>query len=445
MKNQSKKLIIFWLIAIPFLVGWYLYWNSGEEDKLESIESPSRLEEIKTNLDIIKSLSQKDGQEKTFLLLFQNDMELRPSGGYLGTFGILKIKDGQLVSIESHDTNIFDGRIPDGVPVPFPMEEMLRIYDWKMRDSNWYPDFPTSAQEAENFYKLGNGQENFMGIIGINTKVLSTVLEATGDIKIDSEEEAFNSQDAILKLEHQVERDYSEEGKQVAERKAVIGELAQAIAQRIKEMSYREKLDLLEKIESNLKKKDIQIYFKDEELQSKIEKIGWSGEIDKNWSKDYLMMVDSNLGALKSDRLIDRSLDYTVDFSGEKPKATLKVIYNHKGKQKDWLTKNYQGFLRIYAPKNSWLTQATPLGEQKFSEEYGKKVFGMIVKAPLAQETIITFNYDLGNQVSFEDYELLVEKQSGIDKLPIRATIIDPQGNEKSFYFEVENKYILKY
>lgn len=446
MNSNSKKLIIFWIIAIPFLIGWYLYWNSEKEIEVANVsQDPSRLEEIKTSLDIVKALSEKDGQEKTFLLLFQNDMELRPSGGYLGTFGILKIKDGQLVSIESHDTNIFDGRIPDGIDVPFPMEEMLGISDWKMRDSNWHPDFVLSAQETEKFYKLGQGQEEFFAVIAINTHVLSSVLEATGEIKIASEEEAFDSENAILKLERQVEKDYLEEGKEVAQRKAVVGELAQAIVEKIKAMSYKEKLELLRKLEDNLNQKDIQIYFKDQSLQEKIRNIGWSGEVDKDWEKDYLMIVDSNLGALKSDRVIERSIEYTVDFSSEKPKAKLKVIYNHKGEQKDWMTKDYQGYLRVYTPEGSWLKEASPLGEQNFFKDYGKKVFGMIVKAPLRKETVISFDYDLGEEVTFENYELLIEKQSGIDQLPIKVTVIDPQGNEKGFYFEVENKYILSY
>jgi hypothetical protein len=44
-----------------------------------------------------------------YLILFQNNLELRPAGGYIGNFGILKVKNGQIVSLETHDTNIFDG------------------------------------------------------------------------------------------------------------------------------------------------------------------------------------------------------------------------------------------------------------------------------------------------------------------------------------------------
>lgn len=450
MKNGTKKLVIFWAIAIPLLLGWFVFWQIKNENisfftkflGMVPMEKQTK-NEIRTAADIVDYLSKKDDQEKIFLLLFQNNMELRPSGGYLGSFGILKIKNGDIISIEAHDTNIFDGRVPDGTLTPYPMPELLNIKDWKMRDANWFPDFKESAQKAEGFYKAGQGEENFDGIIGINASVLPSVLKITGPISIEGYAEEFNSENAVINLESAVERDYKEAGVKHADRKSILKSMSALLAERVKKLSLNKKLELLKSIESDLNQKDIQLFFKDAVLQKKAEEIGWAGKIDTAWKKDYLMINDANLGALKSDLKIKREFEYTLDLSREKPTANLKIRYIHTGKEKDWMTKDYQGYLRVYVPNGSWLEENINVGERKFAEEYGKKVLGFIIKAPLDQTTEISLRYTLSENIKNQPYNLLIQKQSGIGNLPAKIHIIDKFGTEHNYTLDLTQDYIL--
>jgi len=154
-------------------------------------------------------------------LLFQNNLELRPSGGYLGNFGILKVKNGQVVSLEIHDTNIFDGFGRIKTEPPQPIKDYLKIDNWQMRDANWSPDFPTSAQQAEYFYKLQGGQEEFDGIIGINAALLPDLLKLTGPVYLEKFDKRFESKDVLEQLEYEIEKGYVERGIEPGERKTI--------------------------------------------------------------------------------------------------------------------------------------------------------------------------------------------------------------------------------
>jgi hypothetical protein len=450
MRKPAKKLIIFWAIALPVLFGWLIYWQIKSENfsffkkflGLIPMEAQTK-NEIRTASDIVEYLSKKDDQERSFLLLFQNNMELRPSGGYLGSFGILKIKNGKIVSIEAHDTNIFDGRVPDGTPTPFPMPELLGIKDWKMRDSNWFPDFKDSAQKAQYFYNAGQGQENFDGIIGLNASVLSSVLDITGPISVEGYEGEFNSENAMINLEYAVEKGYQDAGVKHADRKNILKSMSGILTEKVKNLSISNKLALLKVIEKEMNQEDIQLFFRDSVLQQEVEKIGWAGKINTDWKQDYLMINDANLGALKSDLKIKKEMEYSLDLSQEKPSADLKIRYIHTGKEKDWITKDYQGYLRVYVPDGSWLEENINVGERKFMDEYGKKVFGFIVKAPMGKTTEIEIKYTLPEAIKSQPYNLLLQKQSGVENVPVKIHIEDKSGVVHNYFFDLTREQVL--
>jgi len=432
MQKGDRNFIVFRILAIIFLVGWYNFWQGRNRvNDFSTISSiidflpmnELKKEKFKTMAGFAEYLFEKDGEEKTFMILFQNNMELRPGGGYIGSFGILKMKDGKVLELATHDLSNFDGRVPDGIVPPYPIKETLRVSDWKLRDSNWSPDFSENAKKADEFYRLGQGQENFAGIIAINSNVLQSFLKVTGPVEIPGYPGTYDSENAILDLEYQVEKGFYKQGLKIGERKGVMNLLAQEIQKKVFGLNMSEKVKLAEIILDDLNRKDIQLYFKDENLQSLAHKAQWDGNVDKNWSGDYLMLVDANMGALKSDYHMRRSFSYTVDLSGEEPKVSLKVTYAHTAKEKDWMTKDYLTYLRVYTPNGSWLVDTKNLGEKRFSEELGKKYFGTIVGVPLGQTKTLEFFYTLPKIIG-EDYDLLIQRQSGSGEVKGEVNVI---------------------
>lgn len=449
-KYSVKFWIAFWTISAIFLFGWYEYLQIGNEG-FSSVAVPvleflpfngEHSDDYKNAAKIANYFLKKDGQEKTFLLLFQNNMEIRPGGGFIGAFGILKIEDGEIVSLETHDLSNFDGRIPDIIEPPYPMKETLHIKSWKLRDSNYSPDFEINAKKAEEFYRMGDGQEKFDGVIGITTNVLTSILKVVGPVKLPDYPGVYESDGAVLMLEYQVEKAFEEQGIDREDRKSIIKELAEEIKNKTEALSISKKVELAKAVLNDLNTKDIQFYFSDSELQNIAKKSGWAGEVDRQWAGDYLMTVDANLGAFKSDYYVQRSLKYSVDLSKSKPEAVLEIIYNHTAKQKDFMTKDYLSYLRVYVPDESWLVDSENFLNPRFGEELGRKYFGAIVRVPLGTSKTIKFRYTLPEELK-NNYDLKIQKQAGLNDIPVDIQIKFSDGSEKKLDFKLNQDFIL--
>jgi hypothetical protein len=421
-ERSSKFWILFWGLSVVGLFVFYfiLQLSNGGIKQVANILPIG--EKYKSIAYFIEYLVKKDDQEKTFLILFQNNMEIRPGGGFIGSFGIVKIKNGKVGELQIHDTGNFDARIPNTIAPPYPMAEFLRIKSWKFRDSNFSPDWIVNANKAEEFYYLGQGQDKFDGVVGITTNVLTSFLKVTGPVKLEGYPDTYADENAVMALEYQVEKAYDQQGIAVGERKSVMKELAQEIIKKVFELNLQQKIELAKIIFEDLNRKDIQLYFKDATLQEQAGNAKWTGVVDTDWRADYLMLSDANLGGWKSDYSIKREVEYRVDLTKDVPKAFLKITYNHTAEKKDFMTKDYTGFLRVYVTNGAWMSNAVNAEKPVFGDELGKKYFGFNIKVPLGQTKVVEVEYDLPKEIA-KNYDLKIQKQAGLNNIPVKINI----------------------
>lgn len=451
-KQRVRSWIILGVIGSIFLLVGYIFfsvYNKGFDGLHSSVNvlplAPETKGDVQAVLSLVDYILDSDNDKpKVFLLLFQNNWELRPGGGFIGSFGILKIRNGEIERLEIHDTGNFDGRIPDTEIPPYPMEEYLRIPSWKFRDSNYFPDFPTNAEKAEYFYRLGKGEEKFDGVIGVTTNVLLSLLRVTGPVELEGYPGTYDAESAVYTLEHQVEKAYHEQGIEKGERKEVMRGLAEAILKKLQPLTLSQKIRLAQVGLEELKNKDIQIFFHDEKIQKIVRDRGWSGTVDQLWQNDYLMLVDANLGAYKSDSLMKRVVKYDVDFSGEDPKTTLEITYTHTGTEKNWLINHYTSYLRVYAPKGAWLESLEGgKGETQYGEEFDKRMFGTVVYVPVGTSKTIRFSYTLPMTIDSNFYDLKIQKQAGVNDPEYTVTVTDNKKFRKTRQFSLLGDQIL--
>lgn len=437
-KYSTKFWITFCIGSIIFLFGWFVFWeikNHRWEDLGRFLGLVPLKEETRTDWETVISLADAllntGQQEKTFLILFQNNMELRPGGGFIGSFGILKMQDGNVTQFVVHDTGNFDGRIPSTIAPPYPMRETLKIDSWKLRDSNYAPDFPENVKWAETFYQMGQGGERFDGVVAVTANVLTSFLRVTGPVDISGFPGTYGQDNAILDLEYQVEHGYRDQNIAPGERKSMMGVLGMEILSRVKTLSLAKKYELFQTVLADLHKKDIQLLFKDTVLQEQVAAAGWDGAMDHVWKDDYLFLVDANLNSFKTDYFIKRSYAYTVDLTEEVPRATLSVTYRNTAEARDWFAKDYQTFLRVYTPEGSYLNQVTgtALGPV-FGDFLGKKYFGVLVQVPIRTEKTVTFSYTLSKNIEREWYDLKIQKQPGLNDVPVTLSVISKDGSK---------------
>jgi hypothetical protein len=439
MKNK-RKLIIF--LTVLLLIGSAVFvslWAYKKVDKktlmIESLSAFEKIfkflpveEDTKKEVEVINQLVQNftknDNVKRRYLLLLQNNMELRPGGGFLGQYAVIEIQNGDVVSYFVEDANLLDQRITAKITPPYPFRRMMGLKKWKFRDSNFSPDFPANVEKARYFYRLGGGNNNFDGVFAVNATVLNDVLGVTGPITVGSVE--YNSQNAVLKLEEQVERVYlANPDLDTQNRKWVMKKLASEIISRIKKINNIPKM--AELVLEELRNKEIMLFFYDENLENLVKETHWDGKVTGDWDGDYLMVVDANMGALKSDYYIKREIFYEVDLTAEKPIAYLKINYIHTASYGDWRTSDYHSYLRVYAPLGSKFLENKMVSYPNIQEEFGNSYFGFICHVLIGRSTLAEIKYELPESVR-ENYRLLIQKQSGVGDVPLHLKIKTKDG-----------------
>lgn len=383
--------------------------------------------EIETMDALAKEVLKSDGQTRTYLVLLQNNMELRPGGGFLGQYAIVKIKNGEVVSTFVEDANLLDQRIPSGTTPPYPFEKMMDIKNWKFRDSNFSPDFPTNIEKAKYFYRQSGGNNDFDGVVAVNADVLSHILKLTGPINVPGYPGEYTSDNAVLKLESQVEKDFEAQGISVENRKLILKKLAAIIVERLAKIRNIPRLS--EFVLEELRNKNVMLNFKNPELQQLVNDVHWSGAVAKEWDGDYLMIVDANMGALKSDYYVRRNVSYAVDLTTQKPVATLNITYDHKATQGDWRTSDYHTYLRIYTPRGTKLLERHMVSYPNVGEELEKTYLGFIAHVLIGRQTKAEIKYELPENIK-DNYRLLIQKQSGVGDIPFHVSVKSSSGEQ---------------
>jgi len=456
----TKKHVVIFFLTILLLAGaFFVFFCAKTNTKEFAAKSlavfekvsqllpiePDTKKEIKVTNQLVEEFTKKDNQTKTFLILLQNNMELRPGGGFLGQYAILKIKNGEVISTFVEDANLLDQRIRAKIPAPYPFRRMMQIKKWKFRDSNFSPDFPTNAEKAEYFYGLARGKKDFDGVIAVNADVLNHILELTGPIQLPGYSAVFTSRDASIKLEDIVEKRYLANPElDSRNRKVILKKMASVIIEKLSSLKNIPRLAKF--VQEELRNKNIMLYFKDSNLQDLVQSVHWDGSVAQNWEKDYIMLVDANMGALKSDYYIRRSIDYEVDFTQEKPIATIKYLYRHTAPYGNWRTSDYHSYLRLYVPKGSNLIERKMVSYPLIDEDFGKTYFGFIVHVLINRETEALIKYELPDYITPGDYQLLIQKQSGINSIPVTIRLKTADGEiiqqgelKKDLKFEMDN------
>lgn len=376
---------------------------------------------------LVQKFSAKDGQTRTFMVLLQNNMELRPGGGFLGQYAIFKVKDGQVISSFFQDANLLDQKIEQKITPPYPLTRMMQIKKWKFRDSNFSPDFKVNSEKAKYFYRLAGGGGNFDGVIAVNASVLNGILEITGPITIPGYGVTLTKNDAVLKLEEIVEKKYIlDPDLDTQNRKMIMKSLTEVLVEKLMNFGNLPKIAEFAHIE--MQKKNIMLNFSDTEMQRAAEDVFWAGRVAENWGGDYLMLIDANMGALKTDHYIKRELTYNVDLTQAKPVATVNYLYKNTATMGDWRTSDYHTFLRVYAPKGATFLERLMVGYPTISEEFGKTSFGVIVHAIINNQTDGMLKYELPETIDKTNYRLLIQKQSGVDDVPVKVKVKTNEG-----------------
>ncbi len=463
--------------------------NLPEEYRAQFVVLSEQAASISSSLDSFVSSAKKakdllgKGRDKRYLLIFQNNAELRASGGFLGSYALLDVADGKIKNLEvpaggSYDT---EGGMTVKVKAPEPLWLVNPL--WHFWDANWWPDWPKTAKNLMWFYDKSGGP-TVDGVISLTPTVVESLLEITGPIDMTAEygviidsnnfwetTQKIVERKNLEKTHPEVITDFKESVEAIEvsipleqdllnnpdnKPKKIIGDLMARILEILPEKLNKDSLiKIVSLFEDNLAQKQILFYFTDPGLQAEVSKRNWAGEV-KSVENDYILVVNTNIAGQKSDRKMEEKIEHNSTVSPDgRIVNTLKIYRGHTGIKNEALTgvRNVN-WLRVYVPAGSRLISAsgfsqpdaeyfeTPdpdwldsdfLAEERLSltdkasgakiyTEHGKTVFAGWVMTDPGQTAEITFVYEL----PFNFFRPLV-RDGFLDRL---NSLLNPEAKE---------------
>lgn len=433
--------------------------------------STSTLESFKQINDLLIHVMGGEGT-KRYLVLFQNNTELRATGGFIGSFAEIAVRDGEITDIRIPKGGSYDvrGSLQEFIAAPVPLQLLSARFEFQ--DGNWFPDFPTSSRQLLDFYAAAGGP-SLDGVIAVNATTMVDWLKLLGPIDMPTYGTTLTAENFLATTQDLVENKYDKEANTP---KAFIGDLAPVLMEKAIAKAGEDILPLLDLIQTHLSGRDIQLYFTENSLEKEARDLGFGGEL--LWTdRDYLALINSNLGGGKTDQVMgeDAVIDVDVDADGNIIN-TLTVTRKHYGIAGEAFSGfNNVTYVRAYVPKGSKLISASgftipdaslfevpdqswPMdddieyGEGQATadetsktniwEEQGKTVFGNWVQTMPGTSTSYTFRYKLPFRLQTElptdtlsqkitsywkeasdTYSILLQKQAGTSDRRVKVRL----------------------
>ncbi|MBU2035868.1 DUF4012 domain-containing protein, partial [Patescibacteria group bacterium] len=397
---------------------------------------------------------------REYLILFQNDTELRPTGGFLTGYAIMDVEKAKFDNVSSNDIYNLDAKYRGSVEVPDPIATYIKqpyglSKVLRLRDMNWSPDFKKSM---ELFLKEAKkaGVPDVDGIIAVDTQALVNFLDVIGPIGVPGYgnfstkiEPKCNCPQVIYDLEQYADVEGPIvwfDGKIVYQpanadnRKRIIGPLMNSILANALGQPKEKLPDLFNAAFKSLFEKHILFYLTDETAQQGVESFGIAGRIE-DFTGDYLHINDANLAGRKSNLYVTQEVEQKYEVEKGKIVKTLTITYKNPEKQDGWLNVILPNWVRVYVPYQSQLIASEGLKDKAEPyDDLGKTVFAGFFELRPEGVAKVTFKYSLPFEAQ-KDINLLIQKQPGT-KTPLYT--IESGKTKDEFFLRTDEQLKIK-
>jgi len=378
-------------------------------------------------------------EPKKYLVLFQNNNELRPTGGFLTAYSIIDIEQGKVSPKRSDDIYELDKKFTQRIPIPESLGKYLTTERyWNLRDMNISPDFKESMDTFFAYYSEIKGEpDDLDGIIAIDTQVLTRLLEILGPVEVPGYgtfsaeiDKRCDCPQVVFALSEIITRPtpYLREN-----RKGILGPMMQAILQKTYEAPKLYWADLFAMSWEMIKSRHLQMYFIDEQAQLASENADAAGRLTPTEDGDFLAIVDANLGGAKSNLFTEYDVQQFIEgpVNGYIHK-TIEITYRNNRKADNCnleagllcLNATAPTWHRLYLPAGTKLNESQGFADEpNLYEELGFQVIDGFFKLDPMGAAKIRVSYEV--PYNLEDYKLFIWKQGGVKSFD---TIIDVNG-----------------
>ncbi len=397
--------------------------------------------------------------KKQYLVLFQNNMELRPGGGFIGSYAILAVEKGRIEKFEIHDVYDADGKLKTHIEPPYGLRRYGGVSHWFLRDSNFDVDFTTNAAAAADILKRETN-ERVDGVIALDTNFIKNILESVGPVEVvDYKEQVSAANFYLLTQKHAEDNFFAGSTQKKDFLRSLMSSMLSSFSAN-KDISY---IDLSKQVEKSLKEKHILFAFASPALQKVFTVNSLSGALydarakKENSIQDFLGTSDANIGANKDNYYLKRSISQNTTIT-ESGGVTEEVAINYinTSTKGSVFGGDYKNYLRFILPKGSELKSIKIDGQDKAfivavtnpsqfgasgyvppqelevetTEAGGKEVIAFLLMVPQLTSRQVTISYTIPESVNLNNpsfsYDLRVTKQPGTDTDPYAFSLSYP-------------------
>ncbi len=390
----------------------------------------AKLPALRNTVDALLMLPDLLGaaEPRTYLLVAENRDELRPTGGYIGTAGVITVNDGQIERQEFGTSVAYDLPPDILVPPPSPLVRYLQSSYWQMRDANWWPDFPSSAEQLAYFYN-GTRDDHLDGVIAFDQHALELLLAATGPVAVPDYSETVTADNLQERLDYYVHANPGLDEEYA--RKQFVGSAAAAVIETLTSAPPDRLRAYADAVSQALAGKHLMLYLGQSASAHLAAELNWDGHLYQG-AGDYVYAVHANVSPNKIDPYIERSTRYAVDLTASPPRARLTLDLKNTfdaAQSAPWRTTHYRDFLRVYVPYESALQDATGFADDvQTVTECGRTAFTGLVDVPPGGAASVVLEYTLNPAVLDGGYSLAVQKQAGLDATPLAVQVTNRDG-----------------
>ncbi|MBK8026182.1 MAG: DUF4012 domain-containing protein [Chloroflexi bacterium] len=395
--------------------------------------------------DLLNVVLGLDG-DKTYLVLAVNSDELRPSGGFLSTWGWFQVRGGRIT-----DFSYSASTATSPMPPTDELADQLAIPPWWIQfrqpmyaawDGSWHADFPSTAEMAMWYYNNGSNEHAPVdGVISIDLYGFEYILEALGSVPVPAQGLEVTSAN-FRRLVYDIRANSSG----LEPHKQFVADIYQQIMAQWQESSSDPETNnlIMNALLRAVQEKHVMVHLANSDLNNAIDLLGWSGAQRTTANSDYLMVVDTNLGN-KSNRSVVRELTYDVVLHDDGllgKRLTIAYEYPQELAESDPAVDpefhgrlDYGNLLQVFGPSDSTLVdypRNTNYPSQ--SELHDLWMVSTAFVVPFNDSRRIQFEYDSPNGWEqfgrYGRYRLLIQKQPGTRGDPVTVQITLPPGTK---------------
>lgn len=392
-------------------------------------------------LDALPSLLSQSGR-KQYLILLQNNAELRPTGGFIGSIGILTVENGKFVDFRVEDVYEADGQLNGFVEPPAELKKYLGEAQWYLRDVNWSPDFPTVAEQAGWFLDKTLGIQPD-GVIAINLAVAQRLIAATGPIQLVDYNEVITADNLYDRAQTHAEVNFFPGSTQ---KRDFLSAVANALFQKLMGTgegagsmaagtganamnSPSGSASIFPALYQSAEESQLLISLTDPKASAVFRTLGWDGSLRTpdcpppfsagTCFVDTVMQVEANVGVNKANQFVERKIQHTIDIQDGAALHSRRVELTNSSQSNAWPQGAYKAYFRLFVPLNSTLEVVTingvmvPVEDITYQQDKNKQVFGVLVNVPVRSNAVVEVKYQVPLPGGWTAYALFEQKQPG--------------------------------